>query len=81
MRANRVKEKQLQEDVSFNKIVSGLSFVTVKKIKIFHGNKLMKPKFDHISVYHLFICLFNLANLFFNLIFKNIVKVSNVFIL
>ena len=77
MRANGIKEYQLQVYVSLNEVYSGFMAVAVNKIHIFHCRKIMEAILHHISVYHLFICISNFIYLLLHLVLKYLVEESH----
>jgi len=81
VRTDGIEEDELEENVSFNEVVSRLSPIAIEQIQILHGNKLMQPKFDHIPVNHLLIRLTNFNDLLLHLILENIIEVTYMLLL
>lgn len=75
VRTNRVDEQQLQQNVSFNQILSWLVF-TVQNIQILHTCQVMETVFNDISVNHFFISFLDSHDLLLHFIFKDLVESS-----
>lgn len=78
MRADWIDEDELELNVSFDKVKSGV-IVNIDKIDIFDFFKFMETVFEHISVDHFFIGLFYFIDLFLHLVFEYFIHKSNTF--
>ena len=81
MGAQRVDEKKLEVDVSFNEISSGLGLSAVNQICVFHADEVMEPIFDNIPIYHVFISCFHLRDLLLDFALEDDIKFIGLLVL